>query len=112
MLITSIIGIIATLFFVYFFDTENYIILLAPVLFYILAFYIIGYGFSWKFGKSTVWIASLCFSPFTVALFGFLMIDYLFSWETAVGFVEWFSMIGVTISVLIFEYKFSTHDKK
>lgn len=106
MLITAIIGIIATMFFVIFFDTENYKILLLPVIFYILEFFIIGYGL--KKG----WIATLCFSPFIFELFTFLIIDYLFSWEIAIDFIEWFSMIGVTISVLIFEYKFATHNKK
>lgn len=112
MLITAIIGIIATILFVIFFDTENFKILLLPVIFYILEFFIIGYGFRWKFGKQTGLVDMLCFSPFTFELFAFLIIDYIFSWEIAIGFIEWFSMIGVTISVLIFEYKFSTHDKK
>lgn len=112
MLITSIIGIIATILFVIFFDVENYKILLVPVLFYVVVYLVIGYGFRWKFGKQTYWIASLCFSPFTFELFAFLIIEYIFSWEIAIGFIEWFSMIGVTISVLIFEYKFATHNKK
>jgi hypothetical protein len=112
MLMTAIIGTIATIAFVIFFDTENFKILLLPVIFYILEFFIIGYGFRWKFGNKTGLVGMLCFSPLTFELFGFLFIDSLLSEEIAIGFIEWFSMIGVTISVLIFEYKFATHNKK
>lgn len=116
MLITSIIGIIATIFFVIFFDAEkvdSYKLLLIPLSFYAIGYLVIGYGFRWKFGKESRWVATLCFSPLMVWLFGSWIIYYLFySTDLYAGFTEWFSMIGVTISVLIFEYKFFTHDKK
>ena len=112
MLLTSLIGIIATISFVIFFNAKNFKLLLVPVIFYLLEFFIIGYGFRWKFGNKTGLVGMLCFSPLTFELFGFLFIDSLLSEEIAIGFIEWFSMIGVTISVLVFEYKFATHDIK
>jgi len=111
MLITTIMGIITEILFVIFFDIVNYKILLLPALYYAIGYLAIGYGFRWKFGKQTYWIVTICFSPFIVEVFAFLMIEYLLSWEIAIGFIKWFSMIGVTASVLLFEYKFATHNE-
>lgn len=118
MLVTAIIGIIATMFFVIFFDVEDvdsYKLLLVPLSFYCIEYFVIYFGFKWKFGGAyeTRWVATLCFSPLIVWLFGSLGISYLFpSTDLFLSLLEWFSMIGVTISVLIFEYKFFTHGKK
>ena len=110
MLITAIIGIAATILFVIFFDKGNFELIILPLIYYVTACLIVDCGFRWKFGKETRWVATLCFSPVLLEIFGVIIVR-----ESVIlieNFMKWYSMIGVTISVLIFEYKFFTHDKK
>lgn len=116
MLATAISGLVATIAYVIIFNLaiqDENIKLMAILGFSPLAlmpawYLIIGYGFKWKFGKERSWVASLCSLPFIFEVFVVAIIDDDFM-ET---FLSWYPMIGITISVLIFEYKFMTHRKR
>lgn len=117
MLITAIIGLAATIPFAIFVDigidksqSELLIyLIMGHWAFYCFEYLIIYYGFKRKFGRAEArWTATLCFFP--------MLIEPLAAWilgEThIINFLKWYPMIGITISVLIFEYKLFSHDKK
>lgn len=116
MLATVISGIVATIAYVIIWNiaySDEDIMLWAYVTLFPSALWVLGYlaicyGFKWKFGNERRWIATLYSSPF---MFG-LLVAYIVGETYILTFIKWYSMIGITISVLIFEYKFMTHGKK
>lgn len=122
MLVTTIIGIFATIVFVIIFNIANYegnlelmtCLFLLPFALYVAEYLIIGYGFKRKFGKERMWVANLCFLPGLVEIFGVVIINAIIGESPILitTFAKWYSMIGVTISVLIYEYKFLSYGKK
>lgn len=114
MLATVIGGLIATIAYVIIFnlalndeDIMKYVFLF-PFAIWVIGYLVIGYGFKWKFGKDIYWVNTLCSLPcmFEIIVVVILGVDFM---DTV---IKWYSMIGLTISVLIFEYKFMTHGKK
>lgn len=117
MLATVISGLVATIAYVIIFNLaihdENFKLMLilsfSPLSLWAVGYLAIYYCFKWKFGNERRWIATLCSLP---VMFEILLIAIVGSVDFMEPFVKWYSMIGLTISVLIFEYKFMTHGKK
>ena len=98
MLITAIIGVVATIFFGIFVDADsNFGLIWGCVAYYPIAFLIVAGGFRWKWKNNAPWIASLVGLPFWVFLIGGVISRNL-------EFLKWYTVIGITISVIIFEY--------
>lgn len=124
MLITVIVGIVATTAYVVIFNSTSSTIgsklfrfvTFLPSAVWATWFLVICCGFRRKFGKDIYLVNVLCFLPWLFDIFvKALLVRDVISMETVVSmasFIKWYSMISVTISVLIFEYKFMTHRKK
>lgn len=116
MLATVISGLVATIAYVIIFSLaihdENFklmlILVFSPLALWVAGYLAICYCFKWKFGNERRWVATLCSFPVM-----FEILVAAIAGETYIlTFMKWYSMIGITISVLIFEYKFMTHGKK
>ena len=124
MLFTVIGGLVATISYVVIFNLAisaigsklfRFVTFL-PSAVWAIWFLVICCGFRRKFGKNIYSVNVLCFLPWLFDIFvKALLVRDVISMETVVSmasFIKWYSMIGITISVLIFEYKFYTHGKK
>ena len=98
MISTAIIGIIVEILFAVNVDVES-LAFLVPLVFYPVEWLVVSIGFKWKFKKNSVWVATLSSLPGFIALIGFLITE-------SFDFLKWYSFIGITISALIFEYKY------
>lgn len=99
MLITALIGIVASILFSINISVETHFeVLLGTFVYYPIAWFVIIIGFKWKFEKNSVWIATLASLPVWPALIVPLITG---SFE----FLKLYALIGITCSVLIFEYK-------
>ena len=98
MLITAIIGFIATILFGIFVDADsNFGLIWGCLAYYPIAFLIVAGGFRWKWKNNAPWIATLVGLPMWIALFGPVITGSL-------EFLKWYTGIGITLSVIIFEY--------
>lgn len=119
MLITAIVGVLATILYVIVSnniddDMGMAYLIVGHWVYYPVVWLVINYGFKWKFKKETRWISTLVTLPLwfeilVCCVFG--MIETL-SVEIFMYFMIWYSMIGITISALIFEYRFFSCEKK
>lgn len=117
MLITIIIGVLTTIVFVALFDFNDVerstLMVFGPWTVYVLEYLIIGYGFKWKFGKETRWIATLCITPLMFEILIACIISLLEKdLLIFANFIKWYQMIGITISITIFEYHLLNSAKK
>ena len=98
MLITSVIGFVATILFGIFVDVDsNFGLIWGCNAYYPIAFLIVAGGFRWKWEKNAPWIATLVCLPMWIALFGTVIAH-------SIEFLKWYTGIGITLSVIIFEY--------
>lgn len=100
MLTTAIVGLIATAIFVANVDLSSDIgfkLVFGSLIYYPLAFLVIAGGFRWKWKNNAPWIATLANLPVWVILIGLLIFDSL-------EFLKWYAIVGITASIMIFEY--------
>lgn len=116
MLITIAIGVVATILFVLIFDianrNDNFDLLIYLIgghwFFYALEYFVIYYCFNRKFGKREArWVATLSFSPILIEIMAAIILSQI-QLDCMMIFIKWYAMIGITISALIFEYKYFT----
>jgi hypothetical protein len=82
---------------------EHLILILATLIYYPVAFLVVAGAFRWKWKNDSAWVATLVNLPAWGALIGPLIADSLV-------FLEWYAIIGITLSVMIFEYKLLDQD--
>ena len=116
-LATATIGVLLTIVFAILFESaisNNNTTLMAycsfiPMAIYVAEYLIICYGFKGKFGKDCRWTATLCNLPLLIEI---LVIVILREPQYVLNFIKWYSMLGITTSILILEWKIFSTNKK